>query len=116
MGTHRKSDSAARKSKWQKQFTRTEANKKRYYNKMTESWMKAHPNSSDVPDWTKKPNYEPKPKAVRTQRKISSNKKFVIGLFQGKSNPTPEQIKKIRSAGFIWDSKTKTVREPQGDF
>ena len=34
MGTHRKSDSAARKAKYQRQTARTEANKKRNIAKM----------------------------------------------------------------------------------
>lgn len=34
MGSHRKSDSAARKKKYTEQFARTERNKKRYIEKM----------------------------------------------------------------------------------
>jgi hypothetical protein len=37
MGTHRKSDSAARKAKYQRQTARTEANKKRNITKMKEA-------------------------------------------------------------------------------
>lgn len=37
MGSHRKSDSAARKAKYQRQFSRTEANKKRNIAKMKEA-------------------------------------------------------------------------------
>lgn len=34
MGTHKSSDGAARKAKYQRQFARTEANKKRHIEKM----------------------------------------------------------------------------------
>lgn len=37
MGTHRKSDQAARKAKYQRQTSRTEANKKRNIAKMKEA-------------------------------------------------------------------------------
>ena len=40
MGTHKSSDGAARKAKYQRQFTRTEANKKKHIAKM----MKDNPN------------------------------------------------------------------------
>ena len=43
MGTHRKSDSATRKSKYQRQVMRTEANKKRNIAKLKE----ANPNWPD---------------------------------------------------------------------
>lgn len=44
MGTHKSSDSAARKAKYQRQFTRTEANKKRHIEKM----------KKDNPNWPNK--------------------------------------------------------------
>jgi len=46
MGTHRKSDGAARKAKYQRQLARTEANKKRHIAKM----------KKDNPNWPEKKN------------------------------------------------------------
>jgi len=115
MGTHRKSDSAARKAKWQRQFSHTEQNKARHYKKMTEQWVKAHPDQeNNVPDWTAKPDFTPKPKKVFLSKKERKQKEFILNLYKGKENLTKEQIKRVRAAGFTWNPKTRTISEAQG--